>query len=109
MRRLLLEVGKVIPKAGAVLGCVLCAAAFYHSLTVAWPMASVNETITAQAQVIQKMTDEEDVLAVASQDPVLLGACQRMGYRANLRYYDYVPQEPEEELAYFLGHGVRYL
>ena len=104
----LLEVGKWIPKAGAVLGCVLCAAVFSHSLIVAWPMASVNETITAQAQVIQKVTDEEDVLAVASPDPVLLGACRRMGYRANLRYYDYIPEEPEEELAYFLGHGVRY-
>ena len=50
----------------------------------------------------------EEVLSGASPDPVLLGAFQRMGYLANLRYYDYIPEEPEEELAYFLGHGVRY-
>ena len=84
----------------------LCTGA--HTAWQAWPMATVQPDVTAQAQVIRQYTEPQDVIAVAAQDPVLLGACGRRGYRANLRYYDHIPTEPAEELAYFIQHGVRY-
>lgn len=94
--------------AGAVAACLLFASTLVHTAWRAWPLAVVDEAVTRQAQAIQANTLPGDVIAVAAQDPVLLGACGRMGYRANLRYYDYIPTEPEQELDYFMQHGVRY-
>lgn len=93
---------------GAVAACLLFACTAVHTAWRAWPLATVNEAVTRQAQVIEAHTQPGDVIAVAAQDPVLLGACGRMGYRANLRYYDYIPTEPRQELAYFRQQGVRY-
>lgn len=94
--------------AAAVVVCAVALFAGWHSLETAKTSMVVNDTITQQAAAIQSVAAEGNCVAIAASDPVLLGACERMGYRANIRYYDYIPTEPAAELDYFRDHGVRW-
>ena len=94
--------------AAAVVVCAVAAFAGWHSLETARTVVVVKDTITQQAEIIKSVTAEGDCVAIAASDPVLLGACERMGYRANIRYYDYIPRSPAAELDYYRGQGVRW-
>ena len=94
--------------AAAVVVCAVAAFAGWNSLETAKTVVVVKDTITQQAEIIKSVTAEGDCVAIAASDPVLLGACERMGYRANIRYYDYIPTEPAAELDYYRSQGVRW-
>lgn len=93
--------GLAVAFAGVVLA-VLATARF------AWPYFEVNLQTTTIASEIKGATKHDDIIATATGDPVLLGAANRRGFRANLKHYDYIPQEPQAEIDYFIEHGVRY-
>lgn len=66
----------------------------------------VDEKIDAAAAFIRNNTGSDDIIAVSSVNPVYHNAANRRGYRANIKYYDYIPRDPEDEIKYFIEHGV---
>lgn len=101
-------IGKKNTAAGVIITMVCLAFAIFSMVKTAIPRINVDENITVVAQEIKRATKPDDIIATASVEPVLLGAANRRGYRANLKYYDYIPQEPQKELEYFIAHGVKY-
>ena len=71
-------------------------------------LVRINDKVTTTAALIQKHTTKDDIIAITASNPVFFNAANRRGYRANLKYYDYIPQEPENEVRYFIDHGVTY-
>ncbi len=93
--------------AGAV--CVLAACFIAAQGSAVWEWTEKVEKTEQIGQFIAENTGFDDGVAVGAGTPVYLNAANRRGYRANLRYYDYIPQEPDEEIAYFIDHGVRWM
>lgn len=61
-----------------------------------------------QAEVVKKVTNKNDLIVVGTFDPALLNASDRKGWRANIRYYPFIPKNPPDELRYFIEHGAKY-
>ncbi|WP_341877088.1 ArnT family glycosyltransferase [Defluviitalea saccharophila] len=61
-----------------------------------------------QANMVKRYTKKEDLIVVGTPDPALLNACERKGWRANIKYYDYIPKDPVQEIEYFIKHGAKY-
>lgn len=64
--------------------------------------------IIKQANMVKKYTEKEDLIVVGTPDPALLNACERKGWRANIKYYDYIPKDPVEEIDYYIKNGAKY-
>ena len=99
----LLKWKKQIAVYGAVL--LVCWTA-YSGIRQSNSLVKPHEKIEAIAAFLSSHTREEDIIAIAALNPVYLNAANRRGYRANLKYYDYIPQEPRDEIRYFMDHGV---
>ena len=69
-------------------------------------LIQIREDVGTTAALIQKYTESDDIIAITGTDPSYLNAANRRGYRANIKYYDYIPREPEGEVKYFIDHGV---
>lgn len=67
-----------------------------------------NTGITNVASCIDRVTEKTDVIAVSSISPAYLNAANRHGYRANLKYYDYIPEGAKYETDYFIQNNVSY-
>lgn len=67
-----------------------------------------NNEMEQTGAFIEANTAFDDGIAIAVLNPSWLNAANRRGYRANIQYYDYIPTGPEEEISYFIEHGVRY-
>jgi 4-amino-4-deoxy-L-arabinose transferase-like glycosyltransferase len=72
------------------------------------PMYTINETMATQVKVVRTVTEANDLLVVGSLDPCLLSLADRRGWRYNLRLYSFIPEDPYEELAYYLERGAKY-
>lgn len=93
---------------GIVLSLVLILVMMYDSYSQVKPMYKINEIIAAQVQVVQEVTAKEDFLVLGSLDPCLLSLADRRGWRYNLRIYSSTPENPYEELAYYIERGAKY-
>ncbi len=65
-------------------------------------------TILKQAEFVKQYTEKDDLIVVGTFSPELLNASERKGWRANIKYYDYIPEGPEDELNYFIERGAKY-
>ena len=61
-----------------------------------------------QVKVVQEITAQDDLLVVGALEPCLLSLTDRRGWRYNLRNYSYVPEDPYEELNYYIARGAKY-
>ncbi|WP_058485116.1 ArnT family glycosyltransferase [Defluviitalea phaphyphila] len=61
-----------------------------------------------QADMVKKYTKKEDLIVVGTQDPALINASERKGWRANIKYYDYIPKDLEKEIEYYINNGAKY-
>ncbi len=68
----------------------------------------IDEKIETAVAFIEKYTEKDDIIAVASINPIYLSGVNRRGYRANIKYHNHIPQNPEDEIKYFIDHGVDY-
>jgi len=96
-------------KSVAAAACAFAVLSLYLKGTSAWEKAKELDEIGQVGQFIAEHTDFNDGIAVGAMNPAYINAADRRGYRANIKYYDYIPTEPGEELAYFADHGVRWL
>lgn len=74
-----------------------------------WKKTQESQLITQVGQFIAENTEFDDGIAIGATSPACLNTANRRGYRANIKYYDYIPTEPSEEVAYFIDHGVRWM
>ncbi len=89
---------------------LLCLVFFAVNQYRCLPMYSVKETrwIQDAVNIIERNTDEDDLIVVGTFDPAILSLGRRAGWRANIRYYDFIPQETGKEVAYFRNNGAKY-
>ncbi|MDE7244752.1 MAG: glycosyltransferase family 39 protein [Oscillospiraceae bacterium] len=92
--------------AGAVCGLLLTVLVIRSGIPY-W-QAAVKEvpSIQAAADLIDAVTEPEDVLAISDGNPVYLNAANRHGFRANLQYYDEIPVGAGAETQYYIAQGV---
>lgn len=64
--------------------------------------------IEESAHVLNTYTEPEDLIVIGDNHPAVLSLSDRTGWRANIKYYDYIPQGPETEINYFIDHGAAY-
>jgi hypothetical protein len=68
----------------------------------------IAESIAGTGRLIESVTQPSDIIAAGVLDPSYINAGNRRGYRANIKYYDYIPREPELETKYFIEQGADY-
>ncbi|NLL52280.1 MAG: dolichyl-phosphate-mannose--protein mannosyltransferase [Peptococcaceae bacterium] len=100
-RLLALPGGKVVSLALAVLFMM-------ESIAYVKPMYTINETMAVQKKLVEELTVPSDLLVVGSLDPCLLSLSGRRGWRYNLGMYSYLPQDPYQELGFYIEHGAKY-
>jgi len=96
-------------KSVAAVACAFTILSLYLKGTNAWERTKEVEEIGQVGHFIAENTDFDEGIAVGVVNPAYINAADRRGYRANIKYYDYIPTEPDDELAYFADHGVRWL
>lgn len=77
--------------------------------TEVWKTTQESIVVREVGRFVEENTAFEDGIAIGTVSPACLNAANRRGYRANIKYYDYIPTEPSEEVAYFIHHGVRWM
>ncbi len=80
----------------------------FSSYTGVEAMFEEKVTLLTQAEIVKEKTEKEDLIVVGTFSPDLINASERKGWRANINYYDFIPQGPEAELQYFIEHGAKY-
>ncbi|MGI5901523.1 MAG: ArnT family glycosyltransferase [Desulfitobacteriia bacterium] len=71
-------------------------------------MFRINEVMAVQTQVVREVTAEDDLLVVGSFDPCVLSLTDRRGWRYNLNIYASLPEDPYQELDYYIERGAKY-
>lgn len=72
------------------------------------PLYTINTVMQAQIEVVQKVTEQEDLLVVGSYDPCLLSMADRRGWRYNIENDQDIPEDPLDELSYYINKGAKY-
>ena len=81
----------------------------YQGCRAYWSHARPDMVVQAVGDLIQETAAPEEGIAVMHTDPSYLNAANRRGYRADIKNYADIPQDPEGELHYFAAHGVRWV
>ena len=87
---------------------VVCIVTFALGNATLKRTAKTNEYISKLGSFIAENTETSAVIAVDRTCTDIFAAADRNGYRANIKYYEYIPQEPIQEVQYFIEHGVDY-
>lgn len=66
-----------------------------------------NDIIT-QGQIVQQVTAPGDLIVTPTNAPALIDASERQGWRYQLHYYPYIPNDPYAELQYYIDHGAKW-
>ncbi len=88
---------------------VLCAGVLLFTLgrdRACWEQTEVHVRIDRAGRFIAEHSSPDEGLAIAEINPAYFNAANRRGYRANIKYYPYIPVGAEAEIAYFIDHGV---
>ncbi len=67
-----------------------------------------KDNMLKQSAVINEYTDKNDLIIIGTQEPALLNQSRRSGWRANIKYYDGVPNGAEAEIQYYIERGAKY-
>jgi 4-amino-4-deoxy-L-arabinose transferase-like glycosyltransferase len=92
-------------KNGKVIGyivIVLFVVSAYQKILVSLP--SRDESFLKQAEIVEKITNKEDLIVTGIDDPSLLNASHRVGWRVS----NAIPDDPIAELEYYAASGARY-
>jgi len=93
---------------GRILSLVLLMILSLESYYLVKPMYTINTKIETQVRVVEQVTNPDDLLVVGSLDPCLLSLTDRRGWRFNLGIYPQIPEDPYDELAYYIERGAKY-
>lgn len=93
---------------GVISVVLLISAMAFHSIAITQPKFVENEMVLKQAEYVKKYTSKEDLIVVGTLSPELINASERKGWRANIHYYEEIPEGPEAELSYFISQGAKY-
>lgn len=80
----------------------------YHSYGSAQKDFEVRRWPLEGAEIIDTYTQPQDLTIISTFNPVILSLSNRAGWRANLKYHEYIPKEMAEEMSYFIRHGADY-
>ncbi len=71
---------------------------------------SFNEVdwIIESSKILNQHTKKDDLIVIGTFDPAILSLSNRNGWRANIKYYDYIPNTTNDEMAYFINNGAKY-
>ena len=69
---------------------------------------TVRNVVIEGAKIINTYTKPEDLIVIGTYDPGILSLSDRTGWRANLKYYDFIPTEIDQEMNYLITHGADY-
>ena len=72
-----------------------------------WMTTNADSSIDRAGRFISENVEPDEGVAIAVLNPAYLNAADRMGYRANIQYYDFIPVGVEEEIKYYIEQGVR--
>ncbi len=93
---------------GKVISVVLLLVISLESFYLVKPMYTRNTTLENQVAIVQQVTKKDDLLVVGSLDPCLLSLSDRRGWRFNIGIYSHIPQDPFEELDFYIEKGAKY-
>lgn len=60
------------------------------------------------AAILNTYTKPGDLIVIGDNHPTVLSVSNRAGWRANIKYYIYIPKQKELELDYYIQHGAKY-
>lgn len=95
-------------KQGKIISVVLLLVISLESFYLVKPLYTINRTMETQVAIVEQVTKKDDLLVVGSLDPCLLSLSNRRGWRFNIGIYSHIPQDPYEELAYYIEEGAKY-
>lgn len=67
-----------------------------------------KDNILKQAEVIKMYANKDDLIIIGTQEPALLNQSGRSGWRANIKYYEGVPNGAKEEIQYYIERGAKF-
>ncbi len=91
-----------------VLAVFVIVATLFISVPLYKEKVTVNENIARVGEFIDQTLPENASIAFGIDNPVYINASNRCGFRANLNYYDFIPQGAQNEIEYFINHGIEY-
>ncbi len=68
----------------------------------------VDAGIDSVGRIVSEYVEPQESVAIAVSNPAYLNAANRRGWRANIKYYEYIPKNPKEEIDYFIQEGASY-
>lgn len=80
----------------------------YNSYQELKPMYVVNESMREEVRLIKLLTSEDDLLVAGAIEPCVLSLSGRRGWRFQIGIYNEVPQDPREELEFYIQSGAKY-
>lgn len=67
-----------------------------------------KDNILKQAAIIERYTNKDDLIVIGTMEPALLNQSMRSGWRANIKYYEEIPNGVEAEIEYYIKKGAKY-
>lgn len=95
-------------KAGIIITLGLVVLIFFNSKNLLGNSFDEINWRMESSSIIDKYTEKDDLVLIGTFDPSILSLSNRKGWRANLKYYDYIPENMEDELEYFINNGAKY-
>lgn len=95
-------------KFGSILISIIIILIGYSSYTAVKPYYAELRDVLEQSEIVKQHTEKDDLIVVGTLGPALLNACERKGWRANIKYYDHIPKEPVAEINYFINNGAKF-
>jgi 4-amino-4-deoxy-L-arabinose transferase-like glycosyltransferase len=93
------------PHIGKLFGFVFIVLFAYSSLQQVRPiLGQQHETLIKQAKLVENLTNKKDLIVSGVDDPSLLNATHRIGWRVT----NTLPGDPVNELKYFIANGAQY-
>jgi 4-amino-4-deoxy-L-arabinose transferase-like glycosyltransferase len=101
--------GRLKGRWGVAIPAVLLVVTGVVGFRTALPMYHEEELVLTEGRLIQQLTRPDDLIVVTAENPVLLNAAERSGWRYQLHYYPDIPTDPVAELDYYRQRGAKYL
>lgn len=94
-------------KSAAALAVLLAAAAVLIYQTQ--PRFAEMPHLIEQARIIDEIAQPGELVLIGSFDPAALSLSSRQGWRVNIHYYSEIPEPMEDEMAWYIAHGAKYM
>lgn len=60
------------------------------------------------SEFIDESIPKGEPVSISAINPIYHNAANRRGYRANIKYYEHIPKDPQGETDYFISQGISY-